>query len=134
MHVYSDSIPSKRTTVQVQIKHQMATKGKNSKQHHVTVSMASLRCPRTALATSVYAKMACSTEPLVKSFTKFLNTSDMHSASGCASQTLRKPRSRVGAHSSNFDSIQKKRGCSEFYDSHMRKRLQSVHDTIRAGT
>ena len=32
----------------------------NSEQHHVTVSMASLRCARSALATSVYAKMACS--------------------------------------------------------------------------
>ena len=94
---------------------------------HVTVSMASLRCARTALATSVYAKMACSidntvratyciicgcsTEPSVKSFTKFLNTSDMHSASGCASQTLRKPRSRVGRLIRvKFDSIQKKEG------------------------
>ena len=45
---------------------------------------------------------SCSTEPSVKSFTKFLNTSDMHSASGCASQTLRKPRSRVGTHSSKI--------------------------------
>ena len=44
---------------------------------------------------------SCSTEPSVNSFTKFLNT-DMHSASGCASQTLRKPRSRVGAHSTGL--------------------------------
>ena len=65
--------------------------------------------------------MACSTEPSVKSFTKFLNTSDMHVLLKLHANLARGwALIRV-----KFDSIQEKEG-SESYDSHMRKRLQSV--------
>ena len=107
--VYSDSMPSKQN-VQVQlINHQrlrsrvqMATKLQTAPSHRQHGYWACGAHVPHVIATSVYTKMACSTEPSVKYFTKFLNTSDMHSASGCASQTLRKPRSRVSANSSNI--------------------------------